>query len=440
MEIVFDELVRKLEVYRIGSGTGRYCFLFSKRIDLHEPIDARDGPILTGMVADHFGIILPLAKKRGLHSMPKAKKKMLPKNFEELLKVGNSDAIKAVFDTCDVNARGGSFKRTALALNELPDHVARWLVDRGADISAPNSYGETPLHDRAGHWQGKIGILLELGADVNSRDGRGDTPLHKAASVGNIQTARILLERGARVDASNNSGLTPLALALQQCSNAKIRQIAEMAELLLAMQPRQQSGIRSFASRLLGRGQKDDDRISPEIQGFVRRIGTDFEFHRSNFNPESREATSAALDKLYVLFGVVPVPRRSMHDGKSPIVAKAAKWEDRHQELWGLLVPSSGAANTVQGEVVRISGRIARELDGNGGINWDKEFEQMADALLMHLSSGKPLPQAELKEAATIIGEVKRKYGDTRRLSELAVEWVALNPNPTALATPSYRR
>lgn len=372
--------------------------------------------------------------------MPKAKKKMLPKNFEELLKVGNSDAIKAVFDTCDVNARDGSFKRAALAFNELPDDVARWLVDQGADISAIDSYGETPLHDRAGHWQGKINVLLELGADVNSSDSRGDTPLHKAASVGNIRTARILLERGAPVDARNNSGLTPLALALQQCSNAKIQQIAEMAELLLAAQPRQQTGIRAFASRLLGRGQKDDDRISQEIQGLVRRIGTDFEFHRGNFNPESREATSTALDKLYVLFGVPPVPRRNMRDGKSPIVAKAAKWEDRHQELWELLVPSSGAANTMQGEVIRISGRITRELDGNGGINWDKEFKQMADALLMHLGSGKSLPAAELKEATTIISEVKRKYGDTRRLGELAVEWVALNPNPTALATPSYGR
>lgn len=372
--------------------------------------------------------------------MPKAKKKTLPKNFEELLKIGNSDAIKAVFDTCDVNARGGSFKRTALAFNELPDEVARWLIVNGADISATDNYGETPLHARAGHWQGKINILLELGADVNSSDSRGDTPLHKAASVGNVQTARILREHGARVDATNNSGLTPLVLALQQCSNAKIQQIAEMAELLLPAQPRQPTGLRSFASRFLGRGQKSDDRISPKMRGFVERIGTNFEFHRSGFNPESKDATSAALDKLYSLFGVPPVPRRSMHDGKSPIVAKATRWEDRHQELWELLVPSSGAAGTVQGEVIRISGRISRELDGNGGINWDAEFGQMADALLTHLGSGESLPDPKLKQAAKIVSEVKRKYGDTRRLSELAVEWVALNPKPIALPTPLYKR
>lgn len=121
-------------------------------------------------------------------------------------------------------------------------------------------------------------------------------------------------------------------------------------------------------------------------------------------------------------------------------MALAARWEDRHQELWELLVPSSGAAETVQGEVIRLSGRIARELDGNGGANWDGEFKEMADALLTHLGSGAPLPAFELKEATTIVSEVKRKYGDTRRLSQLAVEWVALNPKPMALPTPSYRR
>lgn len=372
--------------------------------------------------------------------MPKAKKKTLPTDFEELLKVGEPDAIKAVFDMCDVNARGGAFKKTALAFNELPDEIARWLVDQGADISATDRYGETPLHNRAGHWQGKIHVLLELGADVDCVDSRGDTPLHKAASVGQVQTARTLLDHGASVDATNNSGLNPLALALQRCSNAKIQQIVEVAELLLAAQPHQQTGIRSFATRVFGRGQKSDNKISPEMRGFVQRIGTDFEFHRNGFNPESRDATSASLDKLYALFGVPPVPRRSMHDGKSPIVATAAGWENRHQELWELLVPSSGAAETMQGEAIRISGRIARELDGNGGINWDEEFKRMSESLLEYLGSGKPLPAAELKEATIIVSEVKRKYGNTRRLSELAVEWVALNPKPIALPTPSYQR
>lgn len=377
--------------------------------------------------------------------MQKAKKKTLPKDFDELLKAGDAGAIRAVFEGCDVNARGGVWKQTALAFNELPDDVAEWLVENGADMAAADQYGQTPLHARAGHWQGRIAILLTLGADPNAVDAKGNTPLHRAAGVGNSRTARTLLDHGARVDAANHQGATPLAYALQQCSNAKIKQIAEVAELLLNAQPQAQaprpSGLQGLATRLFGgetRAGVGD--ITQVMRDCVHRIGTDFEFHRDNFNPESRDETSAALDRLYILFDVPPVPRRVVYDGKSPITAKAATWWERHQELWALLVPSSGAASTMQGEAIRISGRIARELDGNGGINWDAEFRQMTDALLTHLGAGQPLPGPALREAAALVGEVKRKEGDTRRLCELAVAWVELNPAPIALPAPAYRR
>src|SRR5262245_23939983 len=71
---------------------------------------------------------------RSLRHMTEAKKRMLPKGFEDLLKKGDPNAIKSVFETCDVDARGGYAKQTALAFNEFPDDLARWLVEQGADI------------------------------------------------------------------------------------------------------------------------------------------------------------------------------------------------------------------------------------------------------------------------------------------------------------------
>lgn len=87
---------------------------------------------------------------------------------------GDIEALKAVFDSCDLNARGGVFKQTALAFVDCPDDLTRWLVEQGADLSAADSYGETPLHARAGHWKGNVDLLIELGADVNDdANGRG---------------------------------------------------------------------------------------------------------------------------------------------------------------------------------------------------------------------------------------------------------------------------
>jgi hypothetical protein len=95
----------------------------------------------------------------------------LPKDFEDLLVKGDIEALKAAFDNCDVGARGGTFKQTALAFNDCPDELVRWPVERGADLSAGDSCGETPLHSRAGHWKGHIELLIELGADARHSGG-----------------------------------------------------------------------------------------------------------------------------------------------------------------------------------------------------------------------------------------------------------------------------
>lgn len=372
--------------------------------------------------------------------MAKAKKKLLPKDFGALLKQGDLVALKAVFDTCDVNARGGYLKETALAFDDCPDALARWLIEHGADLHAEDRYGETPLHARARHWQGRIESLIELGANVNHGENARGTPLHAAAGSGNIDATRLLLQHGARADALNREGQTPLAYALQRCSNAQIAAIAEIAGQLLEARNRRDPKPVSFFARVLGRGRTEDAAISPDLKAAVTRIGIEFEFHRSGFNPEYLEETSAGLDKLYALFDVPPVPRRAMHDGQSPIAAKATRWEDRFEELWEQLVPSKGAADTVQGEVVRIAGRIHGELERNGGVNWDGDFRKMADDFLMHIGSGVPIPETALIAARANIAAVKKRGGDSQRLCELAVDWVSLNPKPAKLPPPGYTR
>jgi hypothetical protein len=350
--------------------------------------------------------------------MAKAKRKTLPKDFESLLERATLAELKAVFDVCELDARGGYSKQTALAFDKCPDDLARWLVAQGADLSATDTWGNTPLHHRARSRRSSIDVLLELGADVNKATSSIGTPLHAAADSHNAAHARLLLQHGARVNELNKDKLTPLELALRGCNNIDIEDMVLLAKVLL------EAGA-------------EKTRLMP---GFVEEIGKRFEFHRSGFNSERVEAVSSALDELYKIFEVSPVPRRQMHDGKSPVVVKAKTWQKQHEELWNLLVPPKGPAATVQGEVIRISGRISHELDGNGGGNWDADYKRMADAFLEHVQGAKPLSPPDLAEAAAIIAAVKRKGGDTARMAELAVKWVMQNPDPVKLKPPSYQR
>ena len=372
--------------------------------------------------------------------MAKAKRKTLPKDFDALLKAGDLSAMQAVFDACELDARGGYAKGTALAFHDCPDDLARWLVERGAAIDARDTYDRTPLHNRASSLSGRVETLLALGADVHVQDYNGDTPLHHAAKFANLDAVRGLLAHGARVDTPDRAGLTPLEAGLQACSNAQIASMAKVAEELLAAEPPRRQGLGDLFKRAFTGKSGEQGGATPRMQAFVQRIGENFEFHRQGFNPDYLEETSAGLDRLYVLFCVPPVPRRLMHDGRAPIVARSARWQDQHQELWEMLVPSRGAASTVQGEVIRIAGKVADEIDRNGGANWDADSRRMTRAFLAHVAAGAPLPETDRERAAHLVAQVRDLDGAGAGLCELAVAWVRLNPNPVSLPAPDYDR
>ncbi len=69
---------------------------------------------------------------------------------------------------------------TAIQRNNF--NVVKRLLASGADVNAPDEYGETPLHwaTRYGH-TALVEVLVANGADVNASDDNGDSPLHWAA-------------------------------------------------------------------------------------------------------------------------------------------------------------------------------------------------------------------------------------------------------------------
>lgn len=348
------------------------------------------------------------------------KKATLPTHFEQLLKTNDTAAVKAVFEQCDWDARGGYSKGNALSLRYISDELVRWLVEQGADIHARDQYERTPLHAQAAAVSGNAGLLLELGADPNARDYQQETPLHAAAGSYRTKAVRELVARGADVQAESKRGNTPLAKALINSRNRDIVSLAEIAGILLDA----------------------GEAVTPAMQESVKRIGKEFKFVRDKFNAERVDETSETLLKLYRLFDVQPVAKRMMHDGVSPIRVTAEAWPKQHQELWEALIPPQGHAPTVQGEVIRITGRISREVMDNGGGNWDADYRRMLAALIRHLGTGTRLNPERLQEAEALAARLRNgsDFEAPARLCELAVLWVLDNPQPVAMTRPDYKR
>ena len=93
------------------------------------------------------------------------------------------------------------------------------LIARGANVSALDMWGNTPMHYAV--WMSGdvelLQILIVRGADLNVHDKlRGKTPLHLAAYNGDRNVVDILITGGADLNVKNLKGETPLDSAMSR--------------------------------------------------------------------------------------------------------------------------------------------------------------------------------------------------------------------------------
>lgn len=114
------------------------------------------------------------------------------------------------------------------AIYEGRSQDAKALLAEGADPSAPNPYGVTPLILACTNGDTElVKDLLAAGADPNEEGIGGETPLMTAARNGRPAPVKVLLEAGAKVDARDRKGQTALMWAAAEGH-------AEAVKLLLA--------------------------------------------------------------------------------------------------------------------------------------------------------------------------------------------------------------
>lgn len=102
-----------------------------------------------------------------------------------------------------------------LAVKTNNDRVIFELIERGADIEAGDTPGETtPLHYAAlGRYGRSVQALIEKKANVNARTKDGTTPLIFAAMTNDLAIAEMLMAHGADATATEKAGHSALYYA-----------------------------------------------------------------------------------------------------------------------------------------------------------------------------------------------------------------------------------
>ena len=350
-----------------------------------------------------------------------AKRKTLPNDIEEYIK--DDQAVKAVFDKCDINAYGG-YGKGNIFFYMISEDMIHWCMEQGADINYVDRFGRTALMEHAGisnpEHEKQALLLLENGADISIKVGyMKESVIFYAVSAGNIKAVEALIDAGADLCEKDLKKHTPLEAAFAKALPIDLIKLAPMTEMLL------------------GRGVSVGETMKQEFL----RVAKDIEFRRDSCDTDFLIKVDEAMDKLYSLLDVERVPRRVMLDETLPITVNADTWQEQHAELWEMLVPGSGHASTVQGEVVRISGKVTFEILDNGAINWDSDYRELVNALKDYLKMGAQLSQKEYDDIAQItVGIQDRDKEDLYRLTELSVKWVLKNPKPIKLTDVKYRR
>lgn len=110
--------------------------------------------------------------------------------------------------------------------------------------------------------------------------------------------------------------------------------------------------------------------------------------------------------------------------------------EKEFRALWQSLVPDSGQASTVQGELIRSIARLRDEAERNGNANWDEGYELFCDFIEITTHSWRMSDPAVRERIETILNRIRqpeiayRDYALFDELSDCAVEWCMRHPEP----------
>ena len=126
-------------------------------------------------------------------------------------------AVVGVLLTVGGAGAAGLDTAVADAVKKADAAAVRALVQRGADVNAPEADGTTALH-----WAARkddletAKLLIKAGARVAATNRYGVTPLSLAATNGSAKMIEALLDAGADANAASPEGETPLLIASRQ--------------------------------------------------------------------------------------------------------------------------------------------------------------------------------------------------------------------------------
>lgn len=215
------------------------------------------------------------------------------------------------------NTASGS--NTPLALDKaVARDIAALLLEKGAELSQPDSQGNTPLMRVAMARDAEMmSLLLQKGADVNAQNTQGETALLRLATYSSYSTtakeylaaAKVLLDKGADLNLPTQYGETALMRALGNSNKDLAALLIEKGADLSATRP----GLDPIIFRLIGLA--DLTILSLAIEKKVDLSVKD----SSGYTPLMRAVTNGNKEIVSLLLEAGADPNTKTASGQTPL-------------------------------------------------------------------------------------------------------------------------
>ena len=114
-------------------------------------------------------------------------------------------------------------------------------------------------------------------------------------------------------------------------------------------------------------------------------------------------------------------------------------WKQEHKRLWEAYVPPHGTADTLQGELIRICGKLVDQAYRNGNCNWCDDHATMWRFVATQITADETFDEETKLDIQDIVEEIIRDEtrpdlrgdGSTYYIvNEKAVAWCMAHPDP----------
>lgn len=285
-----------------------------------------------------------------------------------------------------------------------------------------------------------LSILNEIG--INATNEIGETPLIISAYLERIEILKIILEQTQNVDHKVHGSITDTAL-LEACGQRRLESIKLLVEAGANLEQEDRSGFTPLskiftntfsdpipsATYFVSKGAKITDRVIKMGMSWNKEKFTDF-LKTINYDLESISLPIENViqkEEIKIDTSIDIEHLHNIHNNKD--------YFQTAKVIWQKLVPKSGQADTVQGELLRAIEKLRDEAQRNGNGNFNKNCHSLLIDFLRKELADKNLFEKEttheINNDLDRLSIKNKPYIEDDiydRITERIVDWYLKNP------------